>query len=114
PPGRGITTACPLTTYQSGGPGGPLIEQTFNRYVVGSTVTYLFPGAGHHVAKAGFSLEYTQWDHIKAHAGGTNIIEGADGTLQDGEHFGVLAGPDNPRFLEPFKLSTKAIIAGGF
>lgn len=116
----GGATHCPVGTggnsYYSGGPTGALHQQSFERYVVGSTLTYLFQGLGHHVAKVGFSVEYTSFDHIKAHAGGTNILESGDstGVLSDAEHYGVLLGPDNPAFLEPFHLKTKSIIAGGF
>jgi len=109
-----VNTLCPLTSYTTGGPTGRIEQQTFNRYTVGSTLTYLFQGLGHHVAKAGFSVEYTTWDHIKAHSGGASILEDTGGALSDSEHFGVLRGPDNPSFLEPFRVKTTSIIGGGF
>jgi outer membrane receptor protein involved in Fe transport len=113
-PGTSVSR-CPVTSYSSGGPLNSLHIQKADRYTVGSTLTYLLQGLGHHVIKAGLSLEYTTTDHIKAHAGGTNINERADGRfLDDTEHFGVLVGPDNPSFLEPFHVKSKSIIAGGF
>jgi hypothetical protein len=110
----GVPTLCPLPSYFSGGPSGRVEQQTFDRYTVGSTLTHLFQGLGHHVAKAGFSVEYTSWDHLKSHAGGAAILEGGSGGLGDTEHFGALIGPDNPSFAEPFRLKTNSIIAGGF
>ncbi len=78
-------------------------------------MTYLFQGLGHHVVKVGVSAEFTTYDHLKGHSGGTNVIESAQGQLSDAEHFGVLLGPDNPSFLEPFHIVTKSTaIAGGF
>ena len=117
PNAKVVSTLCPLTQYTSGGPQGRIEQQTFDRYVAGSTLTYLFQGLGHHVMKTGFSVEYTTWDHIKAHAGGANILGrarrgGARRRLS--EHFGVLTGPDNPSSLEPFHVKTQSIIAGGF
>ena len=114
PPGATVSTLCPVPTYYSGGPLGQIAQQTFDRYTLGSTLTYLFQGLGHHVAKVGFSVEYTTWDHVKAHSGGTNVLENANGVLADSERFGVLIGPDNPVSLEPFRLTTKSIIGGGF
>jgi hypothetical protein len=108
------TNLCPVQNWFSGGPTGQIATQTFNRVVLGSTLTYLFEALGHHVVKVGVSAEYTDYNHIKGHSGGTNILESASGALSDSEHFGVLAGPDNPSFLEPFKITTKSLIAGGF
>lgn len=112
--GPNNTNLCPVGNWNSGGPTGQIATQSFNRYVVGSTLTYLFEGLGHHVAKVGVSAEFTSYDHLKAHAGGTSILESTAGQLSDSEHFGVMAGPDNPHFLEPFHITTKSLIAGGF
>jgi hypothetical protein len=113
-----VNTLCPVPQYYSGGPYGAqysgLEVQNFNRYTVGSTVTYLGQALGHHVIKAGFSVDYTTWDHIKGHSGGVVIQEQANGVLNDAEQFGTLTGPDNAKNIEPFKLSTKSIIAGAF
>jgi hypothetical protein len=111
------TNLCPVPSWFSGGPsgnGGEIRQQTYNRVVLGSTLTYLFEALGHHVLKVGVSGEFTDYHDLKGHSGGTNIIENASGPLTDSEHFGVLAGPDNPSFLEPFNLTTKSVIAGGF
>jgi outer membrane receptor protein involved in Fe transport len=106
---------CPVPTYSSGGPIGSLHIQKFDRYTLGSTVTYLLNALGHHVIKAGVNVELTTVDHIKAHSGGVNMNERSDGQrIDDIEQFGVLIGPDNPSFLEPFHVKTKSLIAGGF
>ena len=112
--GPNNTNLCPVPTWTSGGPTGQLARQSYNRFVLGSTLTYLFEALGHHVVKVGVSAEYTDYVHLKGHSGGTNILESAQGQLSDTEHFGVLAGPDNPVPLEPFNITTKSLIAGGF
>jgi hypothetical protein len=112
--GPNNTNLCPVQNWFSGGPVGQIATQSYNRFVLGSTLTYLLEGLGHHVIKVGVSAEYTSFDHLKGHPGGANIIESAQGQLSDTEHFGVLGGPDNPHLLEPFHITTQSMIAGGF
>jgi hypothetical protein len=127
-------TLCPISGagYYSGGPNsvpssstGRLFNDSFYRFAVGSTVTYLLQAAGHHVMKAGFNVEFTQYDHTKAHPGGADMAEGSGGlpplasqsganSVGDTEGFGTLVGPDNPIFNEPWRVKPKSIIAGGF
>jgi hypothetical protein len=109
---------CPVTGYTSGGPAtntGLLEQQTFNRYSLGSTLTFLFRGWGHHVAKVGFNLELATFKHVAAHSGGAALLERSDGSrFDDLEGFGVLVSPDNPAFLEPRHISSKSTTEGGF
>jgi hypothetical protein len=117
PMGSNVTTLCPVTTYYSGGAYGALNlleRQNYNRYVAASTVTYLLQALGHHVIKAGFSVELTAWNHVSGHSGGDILQEQASGVLNDAEQFGMLLGPDNAHNIEPFALTTKSVIAGGF
>jgi hypothetical protein len=118
PMGSNVNTLCPVPNYYSGGPyGGQLTQlevQNYNRYTVGSTVTYLTQALGHHVIKAGFSIDFTSWDHVKGHAGGVVMQEQANGVINDAEQFGTLSGPDNAKNIEPFRLTTKSIIGGAF
>ncbi len=125
---------CPIGNagYYSGGPNsvpqgttGRLAVDRFYRFAVGSTLTYLLQALGHHVIKAGFSVEFTQFDHTKAHPGGADLAEGSGGTpgiaqangntfVGGTETFGTLVGPDNPVYNEPWRVKPKSIIAGGF
>jgi hypothetical protein len=118
PAGSNVNTLCPVPNYYSGGPYGGQYTQleldNYNRYSASSTITYLVQALGHHVIKAGFSVDYTSWDHIKGHSGGDVLQEQANGVLNDAEAFGYLSGPDNAHSLEPFKLTTQSIIAGAF
>jgi hypothetical protein len=120
----GITTLCPSgSEYFSGGTSssstGRNSVDIFERFAVGSTVTVLFQGIGHHIVKAGFNVEGTSFDHTKSHSGLSNAIEGnnpltnAPG-VADTEAFGVLHGPDNPIFNEPWRVKPRSILAGGF
>jgi hypothetical protein len=109
---------CPVVSYTSGGPStntGLLEQQTFNRFTLGSTVTYLLGLWGHHVIKAGFNLELATFQHLAAHSGGVALLERSDGSrFDDLEGFGVLVSPDNPASLEPRHISSRATTEGGF
>jgi hypothetical protein len=131
---NGITTLCPVSGagFYNGGPNsvvqsstGRLALDNFYRFAVGSTLTYLLQAAGHHVIKAGFNAEFTQFDHTKAHPGGANLAEGSGGlqpltagtgaqSVGGTETFGTLVGPDNPIYNEPWRVKPKSVIAGGF
>jgi hypothetical protein len=105
---------CPVTTYQTGGPGD-IDVQIFDRYVAGSTVTYLVQGAGHHVIKAGAQVELVTYDHLTGHSGGSRQAEDPTGaTIQDSEGWGQLVGPDQIKVLDPLHIKSKSINAGGF
>ena len=111
---NGITTLCPLSTYTSGGTGD-INQQSYDRYQLGSVVTYLLQGAGHHVVKVGASVEYTDYYDLKGDTGGAQTQETPDGALiQELYGLGVLTSPDHPVSLEPFKYHTQSYIAGGF
>ncbi len=120
-PGTVGATLCPVPSYSTGGPGsaaggaGAIDVQIFDRYSAGSTLTYLFQGAGHHVVKAGASVELTTFDHLKGHSGGVNYQEDADtGDITDVEGYGQLVGPDQVKILDPLHIKTKSLNAGGF
>jgi hypothetical protein len=109
---------CPVVTYTSGGPAtntGALELQVFNRYTGGSTLTYLLQAMGHHVLKAGFNIEVSQFAHVAAHSGDAALLERGDGSAFDElEGYGVLVSPDNPVFLEPRNIHSRAVTEGGF
>jgi hypothetical protein len=109
---------CPVVTYTSGGPAtntGALEQQSFNRYTLGSTLTYLFQALGHHVVKVGFNIEAAVFDHVAAHSGGASLLERSDGSAFDElEGYGVLVSPDNPASLEPRHIHSRSLTEGGF
>ncbi len=111
---KGITTLCPLSTYTSGGTGD-INRQSYDRYQLGSVVTYILQAAGHHVIKAGASIELTDYIDLKGDTGGAQTQETPDGTLiQELYGLGILTSPDHPLSLEPLKYHTQSYIAGGF
>jgi hypothetical protein len=119
PAGSGVNTLCPVTTpYSTGGPIGlnsHLYTQQYDRYTVGSTLTYLLQAAGHHLIKAGFDVELTTVSQVNGHPGSAFLAESSDGTsFSTNEGFGVLVGPDNASPADPLRVHTKALIAGGF
>ena len=112
--GRAPEVNCPVTTYQTGGPGD-IDVQIFNRYVASSTVTYLFQGLGHHVAKAGAQMELVTYDHLTGHSGGSRQTEDTGGgTINDVEGWGQLVGPDQIKVLDPLHINSKSLNVGGF
>lgn len=111
---NGLTTLCPLSTYTSGGTGD-INRQSYDRYQLGSVVTYILQAAGHHVIKAGASVELTDYSDLKGDTGGAQTQETPDGTLiRELYGLGILSSPDHPISLEPLKYHTRSTIAGGF
>ena len=105
---------CPVSPeYHSGGPGEQH-DWHYDRYQLGSTLTWLFQGWGHHIAKAGVSLELTDYSHTKSYSGGVQYLENDDGSIGDQFRFGYLSAPDVPVSLDGRTLHTKSIIVGGF
>lgn len=105
---------CPVTPeYHSGGIGEQHVWK-YDRYQLSSTATWLVQGLGHHIAKAGFSLELTDYAHTKSYTGGVQYLENDDGSIGDQFRFGYLSAPDVPVSLDGRTLHTKSLIAGGF
>lgn len=105
---------CPVTPqYNTGGPGEQDVQK-YDRYQLSSTLTWLVQGAGHHIAKAGVSLELTDYAHTKSYSGGVQYLEGDDGSIADQFRFGYLSAPDVPVSLDGRTLHTKSVIVGGF
>jgi len=85
---------CPVTTYNTGGPGA-LNRQALDRYQGRSILTYLLQGAGHHVIKAGVDVEYNTYEMTKAVSGTQFYREGTAGTrFDDYRQYSFLTGPD--------------------
>lgn len=92
--------SCPVTgggaTYRLGG-RGYLHESQADRLQARANVSYLFRLLGHHVARAGADVEWTQYRVDKAYSGGVSLIDypavpGAD--LLGQRDYAFLAGPD--------------------
>jgi hypothetical protein len=114
PAGTAAAMLCPVTNYTTGGPGY-IEQQTLDRYAAGSTLTFLFQGAGHHVIKAGGGVEITTLNHVKAHSGGGTYTERAgEAVVDDAEQYGVLTAPEQVFFEEPLRVKTRSLNAGGF
>jgi outer membrane receptor protein involved in Fe transport len=105
---------CPVNTYASGGPGDLRIK-TFDRYQAAATVSYLMTGLGHHVLKAGVDTEVTEFQHLKSISGGRFLEESSDGkTFLQAWGYGLLTGPDQPRFLAVYPTHSRSLSVGGF
>ena len=69
-----------------------------------TVVTGLLEGAGHHVVKAGFDASLDTFEHLKAYAGGRDLVEAPDSSVYyEGRQYGYLTGPDQPVILPRFR-----------
>ncbi len=123
PKGTVQPTLCPVSEYNLGGPrgptwpvGNPLSEATLNRYQAKAVATSLLSGLGHHIVKAGFDLELTQYDRLKGFPAGEQLRD----FLPDGSvvlsfrQLGYLTGPDEPVVQQTVQGTTRSLLVGGF
>ncbi|MCA2977077.1 MAG: TonB-dependent receptor, partial [Myxococcaceae bacterium] len=89
--------ACPVTgsdaAFSIGGPG--LLEESLaDRLQARGSVALRFQALGHHVARAGVDLDWTQAQFTRARSGGVSLTgTGAVGAPLDAEADAFLAGP---------------------
>jgi hypothetical protein len=101
-------------SYGSGG-SGFISEASLNRYQGKAVVTSIFQGAGHHVAKLGFDLEFMGYKVRKAYSGGKQYSESPDGTYFDeARQLGFLQGPDDPVVQRYIDSDNSSTTVGGF
>jgi hypothetical protein len=108
--------SCPVGAYYTGGPDhgvtSRLSDESHNRFQGSFVATYLHNWLGHHVFKAGLDGQMTSFRDLKSF---WLIQESEDGTaFQDVYHFGILTGPDTPKYLNPITVTTKSTTVGGF
>jgi hypothetical protein len=106
--------ACPVTTYNTGGPDF-LREQSLDRYQGRSILTYLLQAAGHHVIKAGVDIESMMYHNVKAWSGTLRYREATSGgNFAWNRGYGFLTGPDQVEVLPKLSNTTKSLTAGAF
>ena len=117
PAGTTATTPalkCPVSTYNTGGPDY-IDESSQDRYQAQSVFTALLQGAGHHVVKAGVSLELLSFDHTRAYSGLHRVRESLGGTsFVDNRSYGYMTDPDTLVNLPDLHAKTKETTIGGF
>lgn len=105
---------CPVAQYVVGGPQ-ILQDRSFNRYQLREVATYVTPGLGHHVFKAGVELEYLGYSSAKGYPGNTLLQENAGATaVNDFRRYGGLTAPDTPYFIDVLRYKTKSYSFGAF
>jgi hypothetical protein len=105
---------CPVTTYNTGGPG-QLNTATNNRYQGRLIGTALLSALGQHVIKAGIDFEILNYTNRKGW-GGTLIYRervGGNG-FDDFRRYGYLSGPDTITELPVFEATSSSTTIGGF
>lgn len=110
--------ACPVTgggaTYNVGGPSF-ISESAADRLQARANVSYLFQLLGHHIARAGADLEWTQYRVNKAYSGTVSLIDfpavvGADLLGQRDQAY--LSGPNERVPLLNLKTSPSQFTTG--
>jgi outer membrane receptor protein involved in Fe transport len=105
---------CPTAKYAYGGPQ-ILRDKVFNRYVARELVTFVTPGLGHHIIKAGAEFEYMDYSSKKGYPGGTLLQERAGGAdVNDARRYGGMTAPDEPYTNNPLRIKTHTISFGAF
>jgi hypothetical protein len=114
PAGTDDAIACPVTTYQFGGPDA-LDEQTGQSLQLRHVTTYLLEAAGMHVIKGGAELGLSTFDNLRAYSGGRRYVEDEDGAVFfDGRQYGYLIGPDRAVLLDALRWQTTSLFVAGF
>ncbi len=105
---------CPVAEYAIGGPQ-ILQDRSFNRYQLREVATYVTPGLGHHIVKAGVELEYLGFSSAKGYPGGPFLEENASGSaINDFRRYGGLTAPDTPYFNDVLRYKTQSYSFGAF
>ncbi len=86
-------SSCPVTTYNSGGPGY-LDDILMNSYQAKGVFTDLLTLAGHHVIKAGVTFNLDNYRHDKGYSGADQYQQAtaAGGGFNDLRNYGFLTG----------------------
>ena len=113
-PVPGKRTRCPVTNYNTGGPGFTQ-DALLDRYQGKVVGTFLANLLGHHVIKTGVDVEYMSYHNKRAYTGRILLREATSGNnFADFRHYGYLTAPDQP-FSQDFQQSlSTSVTAGGF
>jgi len=113
-PGTASARLCPVTAYQSGGPGF-LSSRIFDRFSARSVLTILGEAAGHHVVKIGVEAEGMIYNSTKAYGGSNLIRESTAGTsYTDFRNFSYLTSPDQRVLMNDLHNVVHSLMLGGF
>ena len=113
-PVMGGDPRCPTAQYALGGPQ-ILQDRQYNRYQARELITFVTPGLGHHIVKAGAEFEYMDYDSHRGYPGGSLLNERANGTtVNDFRRYGGLSAPDEPYTNDVLHFKTHTISFGAF
>lgn len=113
-PVAGGDARCPVAQYAFGGPQ-ILQDRRFNRYQLRELATFVTPGLGHHVVKAGAEVEYMDFHSKRSYPGGSLYQERANGTqVSDFRRYGGLTAPDEFYPINVLSYKTQTISVGAF
>jgi outer membrane receptor protein involved in Fe transport len=113
-PVAGGQPRCPVAEYVTGGPQ-ILEDRNLDRYQLREVVTYVTPGAGHHIIKGGAEIEYLRYSSQKGYPGGTAFEESAGGAnVNDFRGYGGQTGPDEAYHLSDLRFTTQSFSFGAF
>jgi outer membrane receptor protein involved in Fe transport len=105
---------CPVAQYAVGGPQ-ILQDRHYDRYQARELVTFVTPGLGHHIIKAGAEFEYMGFSSARGYPGGVFYNERANGTsVNDFRRYGGLTAPDTAYTTDVLRYDTKSLSLGAF
>jgi len=105
---------CPTARYALGGPQ-ILQDRRYDRYQARELVTFVTPGLGHHVMKAGAEFEYMTYSSRRGYPGVSLYEERGDGSeIRNFRNYGGLTGPDEAYDIALLKYKTYVLSFGAF
>jgi outer membrane receptor protein involved in Fe transport len=108
------TRPCPIVNYVVGGPGFARDNQV-DRFDIREIATFVTPGLGHHVFKAGGEFEVLTYAAQKAYTGGVEFRESSSGSsVSDYRSYGGQTGPDAAYRIPVLRFNTLSTSTGGF
>lgn len=105
---------CPVAQYVLGGPQ-ILQDRRYDRYQLRELATFVTPGLGHHVIKAGAELEYMAYSSRRGYPGVSFYEErGSGATIRNYRNYGGLTAPDEAYDIPLLRYQTHVLSFGAF
>ncbi|MET0340919.1 MAG: TonB-dependent receptor [Polyangiales bacterium] len=113
-PIEGGDPRCPVSQYAYGGPQ-PLTDDKSDRVQAREVATFVTPGLGHHIVKAGAEVEFTRIENQRSYPGGVILQESASGrNVSDFRRLGAMTGPDEAYTINLLKYKVSTVSVGAF
>ena len=113
-PVPGGDARCPVSQYAFGGPQ-ILQDNLANRVQAREIVTFVTPGLGHHIIKAGAEVEFSNISVKRSYPGGVSLNESAGGAnVNDFRRLGGMVAPDDAYTIALLRYKISTVSVGAF